>query len=172
GGDALAVSLAAGPAGITVVGTTATAAPGARPRANLHVLRPAQKAPAWSRPANLQTDPSPPPEHGLYGKPTLPDGRREELPQRDEKVWAPLAVAVHVPAEGRWQVAAADHQGWQRWVRSSATGKEENLGVRFMPSRPAVTVYDQDGKVRRRFGPESFAGPQWCNLRFLPDGKR
>jgi metallo-beta-lactamase class B len=77
-----------------------------------------------------------------------------------------------VPGEGRWQVAAADHQGWQRWVRSSATGKEVGLGVRFMPSRPAVTVYDQDGKARRRFGPESFHGPQWCNLRFLPDGRR
>src|SRR5262249_59411733 len=102
GGDALAVSLAAGPAGITVVGTTATAPPGARPRANLHVLRPAQKAPAWSRPANLETDSTPPPEHGLYGKPTLPDGSREELPQRDEKVWAPLAVAVHMQAEGHW----------------------------------------------------------------------
>jgi metallo-beta-lactamase class B len=171
-GDALAVALATGPAGITVVGTTATAAPGAQPRANLHVLRPAQKAPAWSRPANLETEPAPQPEHGLYGKPTLPDGSREELPQRDEKVWAPLAVAVHVQAEGRWQVAAADHQGWQRWVRSSATMKEESLGVRFMPSRPAVTVYDQDGKVRRRFGPESFQRPQWCDLRFLPDGKR
>src|SRR5262245_10977381 len=164
GSDAHAVSLAAGAGGITVVGTTAAAPPGAKPRANLHVLRPGAKAPAWSRPANLETEPAPRPEKGLYGKPTLPDGRREELPQRDEKVWAPLAVAVHVPGEGRWQVAAADYQGWQRWVRSSASGKEENLGVRFLPSRPAVTVYDQDGKVRRRFGPESFQGPRWCNL--------
>src|SRR5262249_32208393 len=67
---------------------------------------------------------------------------------------------------------SADYQGWQRWLRSSATGKEEDYGVRFMPSRPAVTVYDQDGRAVRRFGPEAFHRPLWCDLRFLPDGRR
>ena len=29
-----------------------------------------------------------------YGTPTLPDGRREELPQRDVPVFAPLSLAI------------------------------------------------------------------------------
>ena len=53
-------------------------------------------------------------------------------------------------------VASADYQGWQRWIRSSATRKDENYGVRFMPSRPTVTVYDQGGKIVRRFEPATF----------------
>jgi metallo-beta-lactamase class B len=172
GSEVVAVSLATSPTGLTVVGTAVPEAPGAPARPNLHVLQPAKKAPVWTRPVNRETEPAPRPEKGLYGSPTLPDGTREELPQRDEKVWAPLAVAVHVGEKDKALIAAADHQGWQRWVRSSATRKEESLGVRFLPTRPAITIYDKDGKVRRRFGPESFARPLWCNLRFLPDGSR
>src|SRR5262249_27068772 len=90
----------------------------------------------------------------------------------DEKVWAPLAVALHAPEGAAVLIASADYQGWQRWLRSSATGREENYGVRFTPSRPSVTVYDQDGKVVRRFTPGAFRHPFWCNLQFLPDGRR
>jgi metallo-beta-lactamase class B len=174
---AVAVAVAAGDRGVVVVGTAvASSKSGAEPT-NLHVLNPAQPQRLWSRAVNRETAEAPRPEKGRYGTPTLPDGRREALPQRDDKVWAPLAVAVHV---GRGEnvataprlVAAADYQGWQRWVRSSATGQEESLGVRFMPSRPAVTVYDRDGQVVRRFAPETFAQPFWCDLHFSSDGTR
>ena len=168
---AIPVAVVGEPGGIAVVGTTAAPSKQDTAPPNLHVLDPSRPKPLWSRPLNAETAQAPRPEKGCYGTPTLPDGRREELPQRDEKVWAPLAVAVH--AEGaKGLVAAADYQGWQRWVRSSATGHDENLGVRFMPARPAVTVYDGDGKAVRRFAPETFARPFWCDLRFSPDGRR
>jgi glyoxylase-like metal-dependent hydrolase (beta-lactamase superfamily II) len=170
-GSAMPVCLAVGDKGLAVVGTTAAPAKGDKAPANLHLLLPGRARPVWSRPLSRQTEDAPQPEKGLYGTPTLPDGRRRELPQRDEKVWAPLAVALHVRGTKRL-VASADYQGWQRWIRSSATGKEQDYGVRFMPSRPAVTVYDQDGKVVRRFAPKSFVHPLWCNLQFLPDGRR
>ncbi len=170
---AIPVAVAAGPGGVAVVGTTAAPSKQEGAPPNLHVLDPSRAKPLWSRPLNAMTAAAPRPEKGRYGTPTLPDGRREELPQRDGKVWAPLAVAVHVAgAGGKRLVAAADYQGWQRWVRSSATGQDENLGARFMPARPAVTIYDQDGKALRQFGPDTFAHPFWCDLRFSPDGKR
>jgi glyoxylase-like metal-dependent hydrolase (beta-lactamase superfamily II) len=163
--SAIVVSLAVARKGAVIVGTTSPAGKG-KP-ANLHLLRPGRARPLWSRPVNFDTEAAPRPEKGLYGTPTLPDGKRSELPQRDEKVWAPLAVAIHAQ-----RVACADYQGWQRWIRSSATGKEQNYGVRFMPSRPVVTVYDQAGKVVRRFGAGTFRQPVWVDLEFLPDGRR
>jgi glyoxylase-like metal-dependent hydrolase (beta-lactamase superfamily II) len=172
--SAFPVSLAAGGKGLVVVGA---ASPGGDAKAtNLHLLQRGRARPLWSRPLLTTTAVAPRPGKGEYGSPTLPDGRRVDLPQRDEKVWAPLAVAVYQqegrgPAAARL-VASADHQGWQRWVRSSATGREESLGARFTPSRPTVTVYDQEGKVVRTFGPNTFRHPSWCNLRFLPGGKR
>jgi metallo-beta-lactamase class B len=167
---AIPVSLALDRNGFAVVGTTDLPA-------NLHLIHRESSKLIWSRPSNTETDLPSRLEKGLYGTPTLPDGKRDELPQRDEKIWAALAVAVCAgeAKDGKTAkpfVAAADYQGWQRWVRSSATGKEENLGIRFMPSRPTVTVYDADGKIVRRFGPECFARPLWCNLQFLPDGTR
>jgi metallo-beta-lactamase class B len=168
---AIPVAMAGDPTGAVVVGTTAAPSKSDAAPPNLHVLVPLRPKPFWSRPLNTETAEAPRPEKGCYGTPTLPDGRREELPQRDEKVWAPLAVAIHADGEKRL-VAAADYQGWQRWVRSSATDHDENLGVRFMPTRPAVTIYDQDGKVVRRFAPETFAHAFWCDLQFFPDGKR
>jgi glyoxylase-like metal-dependent hydrolase (beta-lactamase superfamily II) len=175
--SAIPVAVAAGGRGVAVVGTAVASPEGAPRPTNLHVLQPANPQLLWSRPVNTETAEAPRPEEGRYGRPTLPDGRREALPQRDAPVWAPLAVAVHVGAgedvvKVKRLVAAADYQGWQRRVRSSATGEEENLGVRFLPSRPAITVYDRDGKVVRRFPPEAFAHPFWCDLRFSPDGKR
>src|SRR5262249_43815212 len=125
---ALPVAVAADPTGIVVVGTTAAPSKQGETPPNLHVLDPSRPKPLWSRPLNTGTAEAPRPEKGHYGTPTLPDGRREELPQRDENVWAPLAVAVHVEtaadaAGAKRLVAAADYQGWQRWARSSATGR-------------------------------------------------
>jgi metallo-beta-lactamase class B len=174
---AIPVAVALGGRGVTVIGTAVASPESTPPPTNLHVLQPANPQLLWSRPVNTATAATPRPEAGRYGRPTLPDGRREPLPQRDVPVWAPLAVAVYVGAgedvaKAKRLVAAADYQGWQRWVRSSATGADENLGVRFLPSRPAITVYDRDGTVVRRFPPETFAHPFWCDLRFTPDGKR
>src|SRR5262249_35053799 len=88
------------------------------------------------------------------------------------KVWAPLAVAIHASDKAKRLIAAADYQGWQRWVRSSATLKDDNQGLRFVPTRPTITVYDADGQVVRRFAPDHFAQPFWCDLQFSPDGKK
>jgi glyoxylase-like metal-dependent hydrolase (beta-lactamase superfamily II) len=174
---AIPVAIAVDPTGVVVVGITATPSKKDSLPPNLHILDPSRPKPLWSRPLNIETAEAPQPEKGRYGTPTLPDGRREELPQRDENVWAPLAVAVHAEGmadagEVKRLFAAADYKGWQRWVRSAATNQDENLGVRFMPARPAVTIYDQNGEPIRRFDPNLFAHPFWCDLRFLSDGKR
>lgn len=173
------LSLAVDDSGWAVVGATARAA-----GSNLYLFDPDKKAPVWSRPANKDVDTAPTPEKGLYGTPTLPDGSREELPQRDEKVWAPLSVTIHNPpsplrgrgagGEGaaKKRIAVADYQGWQRWVRSSATTKDDNQGLRFMPTRPTITIYDEAGEVIQRFAPEMFKEPFWCDLQFSADGKR
>jgi hypothetical protein len=169
--NGIPVSLAGDSRGVVVVGTTAIFSKQDKSPPNLHVLDLSHPKPLRSRALTTETSGTPRPEKGRYGTPNLPDGRREELPQRDEKVWAPLAVAIH--GEGAKRLAAAaDYQGWQRWLRSSATENDENLGFRFMPARPAVTVYDQDGKTIQRFGPDTFAHLFWFDLQFLPDGKR
>jgi metallo-beta-lactamase class B len=162
------VALAVDEAGWVVVG--ATTREGA-PRDNLFLIDPERKKAGWARAANKEVEKAPALEKGRYGTPTLPDGTRAELPQRDEKVWAPLSVAIH--SDGAKKViAAADYQGWQRWVRSSATLKEDNQGLRFVPTRPTVTVYDETGKSIRRFGPEEFKAPFWCAMRYWMNGKR
>jgi glyoxylase-like metal-dependent hydrolase (beta-lactamase superfamily II) len=191
GATAMPVSVAGADNGLVVVGTTAAPAKDKTPP-NLHVLHPSRSKPLWSRAVQTRADTAPRPEKGRYGTPTLSPspptplpqgergrgaGARQELPQRDDRVWAPLAVAVHTAAgqdaaSAKYLVAAADYQGWQRWVRSSATGKDQDLGVRFMPSRPTITVYDQDGKQVASCAPQKFARPGWCDLRFSPDGKR
>src|SRR5262249_15452651 len=102
--------------------------------------------------------------------PTLPDGRREALPQRDVSVSAPLSIALDAGPDLR-RIAVADYPGWQRWVRSSATMSEENHGTRFVPARPTVTVYDDHGGIVRRFGPERFARPGWVDLKFFAGGR-
>ena len=99
---------------------------------------------------------------------TLPDGKREELPQRDEKVWTPLSVAIHSDGAKKL-IAAADYQGWQRWVRSSATIKDDNQGLRFVPTKPTVTVYNEAGKIVERFAGK-FNEKLWTNLAFAEDG--
>jgi hypothetical protein len=138
-----AVSLAIDDSGWAVVGTTTRESATGN---NLYLIDPDQKKPVWSRPVNKEVEKAPALEKGQYGTPTLPDGSRKELPQRDEKVWAPLSVAIHRDGAKRL-IAAADYQGWQRWVRSSATMKEENQGLRFVPTKPTLTVYNEAGKV-------------------------
>jgi metallo-beta-lactamase class B len=162
------VALAVDESGWAVVGaTTRAGAPGD----NLFLIDPDKKKPVWARAANKEVEPAPALEKGQYGTPTLPDGTRAELPQRDEKVWAPLSVAIHSDGANK-RIAVADYQGWQRWVRSSATMKEENQGLRFVPTRPTVTVYDESGKAVRRFGAEEFKAPFWCAMRYWISGKR
>jgi metallo-beta-lactamase class B len=158
------VSLAVDDRGWAVVGTTTREGAAA---GNLFLIDPDNKKPVWTRAANKDVEKAPALEKGQYGTPTLPDGTRKELPQRDEMVWAPLTVAIH-SAGAKKLIAAADYQGWQRWVRSSATMQEENQGLRFVPTKPAITVYDETGKVVRRFGADKFKEPFWCALGYSP----
>jgi hypothetical protein len=103
---------------------------------------------------------------GVYGTPTLRDGRREELPQHDLPVVGPSSLAVN-RGKSLTRIASADYPGWQRWIRSSATGREQNYGTRFMPAAATVSVYAAEGTLLRRFGPDSFK-PGWLDLAFLP----
>jgi metallo-beta-lactamase class B len=161
------VSLAVDESGWAVVGTTTRESLGN----NLYLFDPEQKTPVWSRVANTDVEHAPAPEKGLYGTPTRPDGTRNELPQRDEKVWAPLSVAIRVNGRKRL-IAVADYQGWQRWVRSSATFKDDNQGLRLMPMKPSVTLYDETGKVVQRGPVDTFGVPGWYDLRFHRDGTK
>ena len=160
------ISLAVDDSGFAVAGTTTRESAASN---NLYLFDPDQKKPVWSRPINKDVEKAPALEKGLYGTPTLPDGTRKELPQRDEKVWAPLSVGIH-SADGKRLIAVADYQGWQRWVRSSATMKEDNQGLRFVPTKPTITVYDGAGMVVRQFNSDQFAQPFWCSLRFQTNG--
>jgi metallo-beta-lactamase class B len=164
------VSLAVDESGWAVVGTTTREG---SPGSNLFLFDPDQKKPVWSRAANTEVEKAPAPEKGQYGTPTLPDGSRKELPQRDENVYAPLSVAIGV-RDGKRVIAAADYQGWQRWVRSSATMKDDNQGLRFMPMTPAITIYDDAGKVVQRVDLGKATGRSWgwYDLRFQPDGTK
>jgi metallo-beta-lactamase class B len=162
------VSLAVDDSGWAVVGTTTRES---SLGSNLHLFDPDQKKPVWSRPVNMEVAKSSTLEKGQYGTPTLLDGTRKELPQRDEKVWAPLCVAIHGNG-GKRLIAAADYQGWQRWVRSSATMKDDNQGLRFMPMKPSVTIYDEAGMVVQRAQADAFKAPAWYDLRFHVDGSK
>jgi metallo-beta-lactamase class B len=162
------LSLAVDESGWAVVGATTRESV---PRDNLYLIDPDQRKPVWTRAANKQVEKAAALEKGRYGTPTLPDGTRAELPQRDEKVWAPLSVAIHSDGANKL-IAVADCQGWQRWVRSSATMKEENQGLRFMPAKPTITIHDGSGKIVRRFAADKFMAPFWCTMRFSAGGKR
>jgi metallo-beta-lactamase class B len=175
-GCVLAVSLATF-GDYAVVGTAVAPTKTSSQISNLFLLKKGESKPLWSRLAVTHTAEAPNPEKGLYGSPTLPDGTHPELPQHDEKVYAPLSVALFVEDakadRPKIRAAAADYQGWQRWVRSSATMKEESLGIRFMPTRPTVTVYDEEGKTILQFDvKKTFSWWHWSDLQFLPDGKQ
>lgn len=169
--EAVTVSMIADRHGHVLVGCAAgRAGDGGKPEANLFLLRAKTRAPLWSRPVLVETDKAAPFARGRYGAPTLPDGQRQEVPQRDVEVFAPLSLAMHGEEQPE-RLAVADYPGWQRWVRSSATSREQNYGVRFPPARPMVTVHDGRGQVIRRFGPEQFAHPGWVDLCFVGGGR-
>jgi glyoxylase-like metal-dependent hydrolase (beta-lactamase superfamily II) len=169
--DAVTVSLAAAASGDVLVGCTARRHNDGLSESNLFLLSPKSRKPLWARPVMNETAAAAPPGKGLYGTPTLPDGTHEELHQEDRELCAPLSLALDGDGESR-RMAAADYPGWQRWVRSSATLHEQNYGTRFTPARPTVSVYDGQGKLLRRFGPDLFPRPAWLDLAFFDGGKR
>jgi glyoxylase-like metal-dependent hydrolase (beta-lactamase superfamily II) len=134
---------------------------------NVFVVDPGADTPQWSRTANTAVDSVAAVEPGTYGGPTLPDGSRGPLPQRDLPVVAALSIACGTgPRLDR--IATADYGGWQRWIRSSATGRLAPYGTRFVPARPTVSIYDGAGSLIRRFEPAAFSGNAWVDLAFLP----
>ena len=170
--DAVGSAAAVLPNGIIVMGHAAVSEGQPLP-ANLHVLRPNERKPLWSRPALHDLPPVAAPEKGAYGTPTRNNGQKIELEQWDMPVSAPLSIALHAAADGSLaRVATADYRGWQRWVRSSATMSKQHIGTRFMPSHPVVCVHDAQGALVRRFEAAKFAEAAWLDLHFLPDGKR
>ncbi len=194
--DGVVTAMAAADGDYVAVGWAASKSqvaerPGARPPANLVLLRRRETAqlsqmPVWSREVENRVEPAPAPEPGEYGSPT-PNGEPGvptdpgapcPLAQRDDKVYAPLSIALYAPpgdrpeaAASRLRVAVADHQGWHRYVRSNATGDDESRCVRFTPSRPTVSVYDGQGRVVRTFPAQRFLRPGWLDLRFLARGE-
>ena len=108
----VAVSMAVHQSGIAVVGC-ASPASGQRKRENLFLLGADKKKPIWSRPAVSQVGEAKVPEKGVYRRPPLPSGKRDELPQEDRLVFAPLSVAVD-GGKNLTRIATADYRGWQR----------------------------------------------------------
>jgi metallo-beta-lactamase class B len=164
--EAVATALAAHSSGAAVMGYAVLKSTADPPEANLFLAYPGEKLPRWKRPALHDVGKCQVAEKGLYGMPTLRDGTREELPQHDLPVVGPLSLAVN-RGETLTRIASADYPGWQRWIRSSATGRDQNYGTRMMPTAATVSVYDAEGKLVRRFGPDSFK-PGWLDLAFLP----
>ena len=152
------ISFAAGPNGRAVVGVARSVKEDLDKSQDLFLVERGKPQPLWGRLVNRSVDPPAKMEPGLYGPPA---------PAYDDlEVYAPLAVAID--ADGK-RVAAADYQGWVRWFRTEAA---DAMGNRFMPARPAITVYDEQGKEVRRFAPETFRSPFWCDLAFSSDGKK
>jgi len=170
-----ATALAVHRSGVAVVGGYVDGDPRTDEPGNLFVIEPGAATAKWSRPVVSDVGASNPPEPGEYGRPVIADGSNHPLPQRDEPMFAPLSIAVTQEKEfneAATRIAAADYRGWQRWIRSSATGKDENYGARFMPAKPTVTVYDGTGTVLKRFSPEKFSHAGWVDLAFLPGGQK
>ncbi len=141
---------------------------------NLMVVQSGEAKAIWTRPAMKETDKPQPMEAGVFGLPTPNhgDAKPQAREQFVDRIWAPLSVAVHTEADRGWRVAAADYQGWQMWVKSSATRRFQRQTPRFMPAKPTVTVYDSDGKELRTFAPDSFKEAFWCDLIFVDSGRR
>jgi hypothetical protein len=164
--EAVATVLATHSSGAAVAGYGVLKNATNPPEANLFLVHPGEKQPRWKRPAVSDVGTCQPAEKGLYGAPALQEAAREELPQRDVPIVGPLSLAVsRGPALTR--IASADYPGWQRWIRSSATLRDQDYGTRFMPAAATVSVYDAEGALIRRFGPEQFSKPGWLDLAFL-----
>jgi glyoxylase-like metal-dependent hydrolase (beta-lactamase superfamily II) len=159
-GHGLTTAMAASGSGLAVVGRFGGARPSDRFQ-NVLVLKPDQPKPiVWSRAVSTDVAASAEPEKSVYGSPAPP--------YEDVKFQAPLAVAID--AAGK-RVAVADYEGRQRVFHPRDGSEDVSFGTRFMPSHPTVHVYDAEGKVLWRVGPESFAEAFWCELTFSPDGR-
>lgn len=165
--EAVSTVVATHSSGAVVAGFAVLKSTADPPKANLFLSYPGEKLPRWKRPALNDVGKCERAEKGLYGTPTLRDGTREELPQFDLPVVGPLSLAVN-RGQTLTRIASADYPGWQRWIRSSATGREQNYGTRFVPAPATVSVYDGEGKLIRGFGPEKFNKAGWLDLEFLP----
>jgi len=154
-------AFAASPSGRAVVGRFAGVGEKAAKLPDLLVVERGKSKPIWARPVRADVAASPKPGKGIYG-PAVP-------PYQDAKFQAPLAVAIDREGE---QAAVADYEGWQRVFRPRDGSAEIVFGLRIMPSRPTIHVYNIDGKRVRRLGPESFREPFWCDLAFSPDGRK
>ncbi|HUT35884.1 MAG TPA: FG-GAP-like repeat-containing protein [Planctomycetota bacterium] len=159
-GAGVTTAFAASPSGRAVVGRFPGVGEQATRLPNLLVVERGKAKAAWSRLASADVAPSPEPEKGVYGPPAPPC--------RDAKFQVPLAVAIDELGE---QVAVADYEGRQRLFAPRDGSAEIPFGLRVMPSRPTVHVYDADGKPVCRVGPERFREPFWCDLAFSPDGR-
>ncbi len=144
---------AASPAGRAIVGRVISPQQRTDRSRDLVLLEAGATEPLWGRVPTEDVAPAPALEPGLFGPPTPPF--------TDVKVHAPLAVAVNAAGD---RFASADYQGWDRYFPLRS-----DHALRFVPSHPTVQVYDAAGTVLRRFGPESFREPFWCDLAFLPD---
>ncbi len=173
GDDAVSLTAAALPNGVIALGFAVPVLEDRATLDNFYLLKPGDEKPLWARTKLRELPPVPKAEKGLYGSPTPRVGPKEELQQWDVPVVGPLSIALHASPDGSLQsVATADYRGWQRWVLSSATRRNQHIGTRMMPGRPVVSVYDARGTRLRVFAAELFAEAAWLDLRFLPDGKR
>jgi hydroxyacylglutathione hydrolase len=164
--NSVTVSAAANAAGWIAIGCASWAG-----EANLFLFEPHGTKPVWTR---IPTD-GPPmgekPAPGLYGSPTLRNGNKQALPQRDQSMWAPLSIVLF--GEGKPErIAVADYQGWQRWVKSMATLRQQNYGLHFRPSAPTISVYDGAGTQLKRMTGAEILSTGWVDMDFNPDGSR
>jgi glyoxylase-like metal-dependent hydrolase (beta-lactamase superfamily II) len=158
GGSAYGLAaLAVSPAGRAAVGLAVRQADRDAGAPTLAVVDLTGPALAWTRPAVDDVAAPPAWKEGTYGP--------SAGPFTDKPAWAALAVAVDA-AGGHF--ASADYQGWNRRFES----KDADFGLHFMPAPPTIHVYDSTGKPVRRWGPETFQAPLWCDLAFTPDGRR
>lgn len=160
GPDSAVTAAAVNPAGRVVLGLTAALPLPEKASGNLIVAEPPTRQPLWSRPPWTETDPPAAMEPGQYGPPAPK--------YEDRPLWAPLAVAIDRVGQ---RVAAADYQGYERRFLPSGLRRAQSYGVRFMPARPAIQVYDEQGQLLRRWEPTTFAEPFWCDLSFSADGQ-
>ncbi len=160
-GRGITTAFAACPAGRAAVGRAPDGERDAGDFRDLVVVERSRPKALWTRAAGAEAAPPTPPEKGLYG-PATP-------PRRDVPFTAPLALAIDESGE---KVAAADYPAWDRRLLPAGGGAERSYARRVMPARPAIHVHGADGRLLRRFGPESFREPFWCNLGFSRDGTK
>src|SRR5262249_27270106 len=50
--------------------------------------------------------------------------------------------------------------------------KEDNQGLRFLPTRRTITVYDETGQLAQRFAADELQAAFWCDMQFAEDGTK